>query len=86
MVTILLIYKVLQHQDESFLLTCIVIHLQFNIDLDREKRGGGSALNKCSIFYTHHRIHNETMMTINFDTIANNYEVIYVTKTVIKYY
>ena len=28
---ILLIYKVLQHQDESFLLTCIVIHLQFNM-------------------------------------------------------
>ena len=30
--TILLIYKVLQHQDESFLLTCIVIYLQFNIN------------------------------------------------------
>jgi hypothetical protein len=30
--TILLIYKVLQHQDESFLLTYIVIHLQFNIN------------------------------------------------------
>jgi hypothetical protein len=85
LVTILLIYKVLQHQDESFLLTCIVIHLQFNINdrhisLDRgEKRGGGgSALNICSIFYTHHRIPNETMMTINFDTIANNYEVIFI--------
>ena len=38
-------------------------------------------LNICSIFYTHHRIPNETMMTINFDTIANNYEVIYVIKT-----
>jgi hypothetical protein len=48
--------------------------------------GGGGALNVCSIFYTHHRIPNETMMTINFDTIANNYEVIYVIKTVIKYY
>ena len=62
---------------------------QFNIDLDRGKKGGGdSALNICSIFYTvtHHRIPNETMMTINFDTIANNYEVIYVIKTVIKYY
>jgi hypothetical protein len=43
-------------------------------------------LNTCSIFYTHHRIHNETMITINFDTIANNCEVIYVIKTVIKYY
>jgi hypothetical protein len=37
---------------------------------------GGSALNICSIFYTHHRIPNETMMTINFDTIASNCEVI----------
>jgi hypothetical protein len=35
----------------------------------------------CSIFYTHHRIPNETMMTINVDTIANTYEVIYVIKT-----
>jgi hypothetical protein len=48
-----MIYKVLQHQDESFLLTCMVIYLQFNIndwhislifniDLDREKKGGGA--------------------------------------------
>ena len=60
---------------------------RINIDLDREKGGeGGSALNICSIFYTLHWIPNETMMTINFDTIANNYEVIYVIKTVIKYY
>jgi hypothetical protein len=46
------------------------------------KKGGDSALNMCSIFYTvtHHPIPNETMMTINFDTIANNYEVIYVIK------
>ena len=49
-----------------------------------EKRGG--ALNIFSIFYTHHRIPNEHMMTINFDTITNNYEVIYVIKTVMKYY
>ena len=34
-----------------------------------------------SIFYTHHRIPNKHMMTINFDTITNNYEVIYVIKT-----
>ena len=34
-----------------------------------------------SIFYTHHRIPNEHMMTINFETITNNYEVIYVIKT-----
>jgi hypothetical protein len=40
------------------------------------KKKGGSALNICSIFYTHHRIPNETMMTINVDTIANTYEVI----------
>ena len=39
-----------------------------------------------SIFYTHHRIPNKHMMTINFDTITNNYEVIYVIKTVMKYY
>ena len=48
--------------------------------------GGGSALNICSIFYTHHRIPNKHMMTINFDTITNNYEVIYVIKTVMKYH
>ena len=48
--------------------------------------GGGSALNIFSIFYTHHRILNKHMMTINFDTITNNYEVIYVIKTVMKYY
>ena len=46
-----------------------------------EKGGGGSALNIFSIFYTHHRIPNKHMMTINFDTITNNYEVIYVIKT-----
>ena len=54
-----------------------------------EKRGGGgggSALNIISIFYTHHRIPNKHMMTINFDTITNNYEVIYVIKTVMKYH
>ena len=49
-------------------------------------RGGGSALNIFSIFYTHHRIPNKHMMTIHFDTITNNYEVIYVIKTVMKYY
>jgi hypothetical protein len=50
------------------------------------KKKGESALNIFSIFYTHHRIPNEHMMTINFDTITNNYEVIYVIKTVMKYY
>ena len=50
--------------------------------LFRGKKGGGSALNIFSIFYTHHhRIPNKHMMTINFDTITNNYEVIYVIKT-----
>ena len=48
--------------------------------------GGGSALNIFSIFYTHHRIPNKYMMTINFDRITNNYEVIYVIKTVMKYH
>ena len=46
-----------------------------------KKRGGGSELNIFSIFYTHYRIPNKHMMTINFDTITNNYEVIYVIKT-----
>jgi hypothetical protein len=31
-------------------------------------------------------LNNISMMTINFDTITNNYEVIYVIKTVMKYY
>jgi hypothetical protein len=52
--------------------------------LFRGKKRGDIALNIFSIFYTHHRIPN--MMTINFDTITNNYEVIYVIKTVMKYY
>jgi hypothetical protein len=56
------------------------------IFLFRGKRGNASALNIFSIFYTHHRIPNKHMMTINFDTITNNYEVIYVIKTVMKYY
>jgi hypothetical protein len=54
------------------------------IFLFRGKKGG-SALNIFSIFYTHHRIPNEHMMTINFDTITNNYEVIYVIKTAYGY-
>jgi hypothetical protein len=49
------------------------------------KGGGGSALNIFSIFYTHHRIPNKHMMTIDFDTNTNNYEVIYAIKTVMKY-
>ena len=50
------------------------------------EKKGGNALNIFSIFYTHHRFPNKHMMTINFDTITNNYEVIYVLKTVRKYY
>ena len=50
------------------------------------KRGGGQCIKYNSIFYTHHRIPNKHMTTINFDTITNNYEVIYVIKTVMKYY
>ena len=56
------------------------------IFLFRGKKKGGSALNIFSIFYTHHWIPNKYMMTINFDTITNSYEVIYVIKTVMKYY
>jgi hypothetical protein len=58
------------------------------IFLFRGKREVGSALNIFSIFNTHHRyrIPNKPMMTINFDAITNNYEVIYVIKTVMKYY
>ena len=52
----------------------------------KKKGEGGSALNIFSIFYTHHRIPNKHMMTIHFDMITNNYEVIYVIKTVMKYY
>ena len=40
--------------------------------IDREK-GGGGAVHIFSIFYTHHRVPNEHMMTIDFDTITNNY-------------
>jgi hypothetical protein len=60
--------------------------LQKSLGTLQEKYVALKGLNICSIFYTHHRIPNETMMTINFETIANNYEVIYVIKTVIKYY
>ena len=55
------------------------------IFLFRGEKKGGSVLNIFSIFYTHHWIPNEHM-TINFDTITNNYEVIYVIKTVMKYH
>jgi hypothetical protein len=41
--------------------------------INREKGGGGGAVHIFSIFYTHHRVPNEHMMTINFDTITNNY-------------
>ena len=40
--------------------------------IDREK-GGEGAVHIFSIFYTQHRVPNEHMMTINFDTITNNY-------------
>jgi hypothetical protein len=64
------------------------IHYIFylHIFISWKKGGGGSALNIISIFYTHHRIPNKDMMTINFDTITSNYEVIYVIKTVMKYH
>jgi hypothetical protein len=63
-------------------------YLFFYILISWKKWEGGSALNIFSIFYTHHRyrILNKHMMPINFDTITNNYEVIYVIKTMMKYY
>jgi hypothetical protein len=41
------------------------------------KRGEG-AVHIFSIFYTHHRVPNEHMMTINFDTITNNYMKLFI--------
>ena len=63
-----------------------IFYLHIFISWKKKGGGGGSALNIFSIFYTHHRIPNKHMMTINFDTITNNYEVIYVIKTVMKYH
>jgi hypothetical protein len=59
---------------QPFILVCVYM----------PTRGGNATLplNIFSIFYTHHRIPDKHMMTINFDTITNNYEVIYVIKTV----
>ena len=62
------------------------IYFSFTYFYFVEKGEGGSEFNIFSIFYTHHRIPNKHMMTIHFDTITNNYEVIYVIKTVMKYY
>jgi hypothetical protein len=43
-----------------------IVHLGSYIFLFRgQKKGGGQALNIFSIFYTHHRIPNKHMMTIN---------------------
>jgi hypothetical protein len=39
-----------------------------------------------SIFYTHHRVPNEHMMTINFDTITNNYMKLFMWSKLMKYY
>ena len=50
-----------------------------------EKGGGGSALNICSIFSTHHRIPNEHMMTILIRSQIIMKLIIYVIKTVMKY-
>ena len=63
-----------------------IFYLHIFISWKKGGGGGCSALNIISIFYTHHRIPNKHMMTINFDTITNNYEVIYVIKTVMKYH
>ena len=63
-----------------------IFYLHIFISWKKKGGGGDSALNLFSIFYTHHRIPNKHMMTINFDTITNNYEVIYVIKTVMKYH
>ena len=50
------------------------------------KKKGGFGEQCIKYIYTHQRIPNEHIMTINFDTITNNYEVIHVIKTVMKYY
>ena len=60
------------------------------IFLFRGKKGGGGGGGQC-IKYIFDLLHtssipNKHMMTINFDTITNNYEVIYVIKTVMKYH
>ena len=57
-----------------------IFYLYIFISWKKKEGGGDSALNIFSIFYTHQWIPNEHM-TINFDTITNNYEVIYVIKT-----
>ena len=96
MVTILLIYKVQKFNNiypilSDFNEIPILINVRqklkknaqyiFYLHISISWKRGGSALNIFSIFYTHHRIPNKHM-TINFDTITNNYEVIYVIKTV----
>jgi hypothetical protein len=62
------------HSQKSWVILLMNIHKPNRIFISWKKRGG-SALNIFSIFYTHHRIPNKHMMTINFDTITNNYEV-----------
>jgi hypothetical protein len=77
------------HSQKSWVILLMNIHKPNRVmyDISWKKKGGwGSALHIFSIFYTHHRVPNEHMMKINFDTITNNYEVIYVIKTVMKYY
>jgi hypothetical protein len=67
----------------------VYLHLQWNTVLTQimlNFNDKGNALHIFSIFYTHHRIPNKRMTTINFDTITNDYEVIYVIKTVMKYH
>ena len=91
MVTLLLIYKVQKFNNiytkrfqwHTYVGQKLKMHNIFFIYIFLFR--GKSALNIFSIFYTHHRIPNKHMMTINFDTITNNYEVIYVIKTVMKY-
>ena len=56
-----------------------IFYLHISIYLIDREKGGGVAVRIFSIFYTHHGVPNEHMMTINFDTITN--EVIYVIKT-----
>jgi hypothetical protein len=48
------------------------------------KRGG--AVHIFSIFYTHHRVPNEHMVTINVDTITNNYMKLFMWSKLMKYY
>jgi hypothetical protein len=49
------------------------IAITYNLPHLHSHLKGNECFHIFSIFYTHHRVPNEHMMTINFDTITNNY-------------